>query len=82
MVVKLYFGLGFVTINGKISNTVSVFDHGLLYGDGIYETIRIFNGKAFLWDEHSDRLFSSARAISLKIPYSKSSLNKMIKSED
>ncbi|MDD5040255.1 MAG: aminotransferase class IV [Patescibacteria group bacterium] len=70
----------FLTINGKNANKISVFDHGLLYGDGIYETIRIFNKKAFLLQDHLDRLFFSAKAISLKIPYTRRGLIKIIKS--
>jgi branched-chain amino acid aminotransferase len=72
--------LGFVTVNGKNQKTISIFDHGLLYGDGIYETIRVFNKKAFLFSDHLNRLFSSAKAISLDIPYSKKTLVKLIKS--
>jgi len=49
---------------------VSVFDHGLLYGDGVFEGIRAYNGKIFKLEEHIDRLFDSARAILLKIPMS------------
>jgi len=47
---------------------VSVFDHGFLYGDGIYETLRAYKGTVFMLDEHIDRLFSSASMISLDIP--------------
>lgn len=47
---------------------VSVFDHGFLYGDGIYETMRAYKGRIFLLDQHLDRLKRSARAISLKLP--------------
>jgi len=47
---------------------VSVFDHGLLYGDGIFEGIRIYHGRVFKLREHLDRLFYSAKAILLKIP--------------
>lgn len=47
---------------------VSVFDHGLLYGDGIFEGIRFYNGRVFKLDEHLDRLWDSARAIALTIP--------------
>jgi len=47
---------------------VSVFDHGLLYGDGIFEGIRIYHGRVFKLKEHIDRLFCSAKAILLKIP--------------
>ncbi|MGB8167463.1 MAG: branched-chain-amino-acid transaminase [Chthoniobacteraceae bacterium] len=47
---------------------VSVFDHGLLYGDGIFEGIRFYNGRVFKLDEHLARLWDSARALSLTIP--------------
>ena len=50
--------------------TVSVFDHGLLYGDGVFEGIRFYNGRAFRLQAHLERLFLSARAIALAIPYS------------
>jgi len=49
---------------------ISVFDHGLLYGDGIFEAIRAYNGRVFKLTEHIDRLFCSAKAILLKIPMS------------
>jgi branched-chain amino acid aminotransferase len=44
-----------------------VFDHGLLYGDGIFEGIRVYNGRVFRLKEHIDRLYASARAINLDI---------------
>jgi branched-chain amino acid aminotransferase len=47
---------------------VSVLDHGLLYGDGIFEGIRVYGGRPFLLDEHLDRLEASARAIVLELP--------------
>lgn len=47
---------------------ISVFDHGLLYGDGVFEGIRAYNGRVFLLDEHIDRLYDSAKAIALNIP--------------
>jgi branched-chain amino acid aminotransferase len=49
---------------------ISVFDHGLLYGDGIFEGIRAYNGRVFKLTEHIDRLFYSAKGILLKIPLS------------
>jgi branched-chain amino acid aminotransferase len=61
-----------IYINGKFLDekqaTVSVFDHGLLYGDGIFEGIRAYNGRVFKLKEHIDRLFYSAKAILLNIP--------------
>ena len=47
---------------------VSVFDHGLLYGDGVFEGIRVYGGRVFLMSQHIDRLYESARAIRLEIP--------------
>ena len=47
---------------------ISVFDHGLLYGDGVFEGIRVYNGKVFLEREHVVRLYESALAIRLEIP--------------
>jgi branched-chain amino acid aminotransferase len=49
---------------------VSVFDHGLLYGDGVFEGIRAYNGRVFKLKEHIDRLYDSAKAILLEIPMS------------
>ena len=49
---------------------VSVFDHGLLYGDGIFEGIRFYNGRVFRLEEHLERLWDSARSICLEIPMS------------
>jgi branched-chain amino acid aminotransferase len=53
---------------------ISVFDHGLLYGDGVFEGIRFYNDRVFRLEEHVDRLWDSARAIALDIPMSKSEL--------
>jgi len=47
---------------------ISVFDHGLLYGDGVFEGLRSYSGRVFRLDAHLDRLWASARAISLEIP--------------
>lgn len=57
---------------------VSVFDHGLLYGDGIFEGIRAYNGRVFKLDEHIDRLFCSAKALLLKIPMSRKALSQAV----
>lgn len=61
-----------VYLNGSLVDkehaTVSVFDHGLLYGDGVFEGIRVYGGKVFLLRDHVDRLYESARAIRLEIP--------------
>ena len=53
---------------------ISVFDHGLLYGDGVFEGIRFYNDRVFRLDEHIDRLYDSAKAIHLTIPISKSEM--------
>src|SRR3954468_22757495 len=62
-----------VYINGKLIDKsearVSVFDHGLLYGDGVFEGLRIYKGKVFCLREHVDRLYDSARHIFLDIPF-------------
>ena len=58
---------------------VSVFDHGLLYGDGVFEGIRSYNGLIFKLREHIDRLFESAHTIMLKIPLSKPGLIEAVK---
>jgi branched-chain amino acid aminotransferase len=55
----------------KSQAKLSVFDHGLLYGDGVFEGIREYNGVVFKLKEHVDRLFRSAHAIMLKIPIAK-----------
>ncbi len=67
-----------VFIDGKYCEEqdakVSVFDHGLLYGDGVFEGIRAYNGRVFKLREHIDRLFYSAKAILLDIPMSHAEL--------
>jgi len=64
-----------VFMNGKIVKKedakISVFDHGLLYGDGVFEGIRAYNCLVFKLKEHIDRLFESAHTIMLSVPYSK-----------
>ena len=61
-----------VWIDGKLYDKadakVSVYDHGLLYGDGVFEGIRVYNGRIFECAAHIDRLWSSAKAIRLNIP--------------
>lgn len=57
---------------------ISVFDHGLLYGDGVFEGIRVYSKKVFLMQEHIDRLYESALAIRLEIPLSKAEMIKAV----
>jgi branched-chain amino acid aminotransferase len=54
--------------------TVSVFDHGLLYGDGVFEGIRIYNRRVFRLEQHLDRLWDSAKAIALEIPMDRAAM--------
>ncbi len=57
---------------------ISVFDHGLLYGDGVFEGIRFYNGKIFCGDEHLERLYHSAHAILLEIPLNVAEMKKAV----
>jgi branched-chain amino acid aminotransferase len=57
---------------------ISVFDHGLLYGDGVFEGIRVYSGRVFLHDEHLTRLYESAHAIRLTIPMPRAELKKAV----
>jgi branched-chain amino acid aminotransferase len=64
-----------IYVNGKMvpknQANISVYDHGLLYGDGVFEGIRIYNGKIFKCGQHMERLWRSAEALRLKIPVSR-----------
>ena len=72
-----------IYLNGKFVDEgqamVSVFDHGLLYGDGVFEGIRAYKGKIFKLDEHIRRLFESAHTIMLAIPMDPDSLAKVVR---
>lgn len=63
-----------VSVNGRITGereaVISVFDHGFLYGEGVYETLRTYNRQPFLYDRHLRRLRRSAELIALPIPFS------------
>ena len=67
-----------IWINGilvdKDAATVSVLDHGLLYGDGVFEGIRVYAGRIFELDAHLDRLVASARTIRLEVPYGRAAI--------
>jgi branched-chain amino acid aminotransferase len=71
-----------VSVNGRISSerdaVISVFDHGFLYGEGIYETMRTYHGRLFLYDRHMRRLRNSARMIELPVPFSDQQLAQQI----
>ncbi len=73
-----------VYINGKLYDKadakISVYDHGLLYGDGIFEGIRVYDGKVFRLRQHVDRLYDSARGIKLEIPMSREQMAEAITS--
>ena len=62
-----------VNVNGRVFDqehaVVSVFDHGFLYGEGVYETLRTFNGQPFLFDRHMQRLRNSAGMLRLSVPF-------------
>ncbi len=72
-----------VYIDGKLYDKqdakVSVYDHGLLYGDGVFEGIRSYAGNVFRMQEHLDRLWNSAKAIWLEIPITKDEMAKAIR---
>jgi branched-chain amino acid aminotransferase len=57
---------------------ISVFDHGFLYGDGVFEGIRAYNGKIFRLKEHLDRLYDSAKTIDLRPPFGKEEMTEVI----
>jgi len=71
-----------VYINGKLFDKpdakVSVYDHGLLYGDGVFEGIRVYEGKVFRLKEHVERLYESARHIYLEIPMGREQMTEAV----
>ena len=73
-----------VYIGGKLYDKsdakISVYDHGLLYGDGVFEGIRVYSGKVFRLRAHVERLFESARAIKLEIPLTREQMMEAITS--
>jgi branched-chain amino acid aminotransferase len=73
--VKIYLDGRFVE---KEEAVVSVFDHGLLYGDGVFEGIRAYGGRVFKLKEHIDRLYESAHTIMLQIPMSRAELSAVV----
>ena len=71
-----------IYLDGKLVDKamalISVFDHGLLYGDGVFEGIRSYDSLVFKLKEHIDRLYRSAEAIELKIPMTKADMIKAV----
>lgn len=71
-----------VYVDGKLCEKedakISVFDHGLLYGDGVFEGIRSYSGRVFRLDRHVERLYNSAKAIMLTIPVSPAEMKKIV----
>ena len=75
-------GFPAIWMNGRITDAaearVSIFNHGLLYGDGVFEGIRFYEGRSFRLEEHLARLERSAAAIELDLPYSRGELRAAI----
>jgi branched-chain amino acid aminotransferase len=71
-----------IYVSGKFRSdedaTVNVLDHGLLYGDGVFEGIRAYNGRVFKLDRHIDRLFESAKALRLNVPFSRHEIEHIV----
>lgn len=71
-----------IYINGELFDKeeakISVYDHGLLYGDGVFEGMRIYNGKVFRLEQHLDRLWNSAKAIWLQVPIDKATMTQAV----
>jgi branched-chain amino acid aminotransferase len=71
-----------IYIDGKFYSEsdakISVFDHGLLYGDGVFEGIRFYNGRVFRLEEHLQRLWDSARSICLEVPISRAEMTEAL----
>jgi branched-chain amino acid aminotransferase len=72
----------FVTINGELipkeQAFVPLYDHGALYGDGLFEGIRVYNNRVFKLDEHVARLFLSAKALNIQMPWQQADVRGMI----
>ncbi|ASF39038.1 MULTISPECIES: branched-chain-amino-acid transaminase [Halobacillus] len=71
----IYLSGEFVNKNEAV---VSVYDHGFLYGDGVFEGIRVYEGNIFKLDEHLNRLYDSAKSIMLQMPYEKEEMKEII----
>ena len=71
-----------INVNGRITDeekaVISIFDHGFLYGEGVYETLRTYNRRPFLFDRHMARLRQSADMLALNVPFSDNEITKTI----
>ena len=71
-----------IYVNGRFvakeEATVSVYDHGFLYGDGVFEGIRVYHGRIFKLDAHVDRLFESAHTLGIQVPLSRQEMTEAI----
>src|SRR2546421_12702811 len=66
------------TYHDRATGKISVFDHGLLYGDGVFEGIRVYNRRVFRLAQHLDRLFASAKGVWLEVPLAKPALHRLV----
>ena len=75
-----------VNVNGRVFDqehaVISVFDHGFLYGEGVYETLRTYNGQPFLFDRHMRRLRTSAAMLSLDVPLTDAEIDRALSRHD
>src|SRR5947207_16026798 len=67
------------TISGERAAVISVFDHGFLYGEGVYEVLRTYNGQPFLFDRHMRRLRNSAGMLALPVPLTDEELARRVR---
>src|SRR5437773_11138933 len=76
MALAIYLDGRFVT--KREDATVALFDHGFLYGDGVFEGLRVYGPRVFRFDDHIDRLYRSARGIALEIPMERAALSEVV----
>jgi branched-chain amino acid aminotransferase len=73
-----------IWVNGKLADPrkplVSAYDHGFLYGDGVYETVRVYGGKVFRFDGHYRRLVQSARGVGIPLAFSRETMRRAVES--
>ena len=72
-----------VNVNGRVFDqehaVISVFDHRFLYGEGVYETLRTYNGQSFLFDRHMRRLRRSADMLALRVPLTDADIDRRVR---